>query len=94
MYEVIRVDGSVTSLTALRSAMYRMSGEFSLICRRDGDSYVVESTVEIGENAIRDLLRHINDYQLREIVSRQTAVMRDAILGAALLRLAESGDES
>ena len=93
MHEVIRVDGSVTSLTALRSAMYRMSGDFGLACRRDGDVYVVESTVEIGEDATREFLRHINDYQLREIVSSQTADLRDAILGAALLRITEAGDE-
>ena len=94
MYEVIRVNTSVTSLTAVRSAMYRMSGDYGLVCRSDGDSLVVESTVVLNEDATALFLRHLNDYQLREIVSNQTAHVRDAILGAALLRLAESeGDE-
>lgn len=73
--------------------MYRMSGDFGLACRREGGVYVVESTVEIGEDATRQFLKHINDYQLREIVSSRTADLRDAILAAALLRVTEARDE-
>lgn len=89
MREVVRVDASVTSLIALRSAMYRMSGDLGLACRQDGDCFVIESIESLDDDTTTLLLRHINDYQLREMVSERTAGMRDAILGAALLRLAE-----
>lgn len=89
MHEVVRVDANVTSLTALRNAIYRMSGELGLACRQDDDSYVIESVVPTDDETTSLLLRHINDYQLRELVSERTAGLRDAILGAALLRLAE-----
>jgi len=89
MHELIRIDSSITSITALRNAMYRMSGDLGLVCRKEAESYVVESNEIVGDDSMKLFLRHINDYQLREIVSEQTADMRDAILGAALLRLTE-----
>lgn len=55
----------------------------------EAESYIVESTEVVGDDSMKLFLRHINDYQLREIVSEKTANMRDAILGAALLRLTE-----
>ena len=94
MHELIRIDSSITSLTALRNAMYRMSGDLGLVCRMEANSYIVESTEIVGDDAMKLFLRHINDYQLREIVSEKTTDMRDAILGAALLRLTEhEGDK-
>lgn len=93
MHEVVRVDANVTSLTALRNAIYRMSGELGLACRQDDDSYVIESVVPTDDETTSLLLRHINDYQLRELVSERTAGLRDAILGAALLRLAEPEED-
>lgn len=93
MYEVVRAGCDVTSITAIRSAIYRMSGELGLICRKDGESYVVESTEQVDGETLKLFLRHLNDYQLRETILERTGVMRDAILGAALMRLTESEDD-
>ena len=90
MFEIVRFDSKITSVTSVRNAMYRMSARHGLICRLDGDEIVVESHAQLDEAEILTLTRHVNDYQLREIIKQETASVRDAVLAAALIRITET----
>ena len=70
--------------------MYRMSAHQGLICRLEGNDIVIESQGPIDESEIQKLMRHVNDYELRETISRETAAVRDAVLAAALIRITET----
>ena len=92
MIEVVRFDSRVTSLSSVRKGIYRMSGTLGLICREDGSDFVVESNAELNQLEIVTLMRHVNDYQLRESISQETAAIRDAVLAAALIRITREHD--
>ena len=90
--DVLRLDSRITSVFAVRMGIYRMSAVLGLACRLDGDDIVVESMHVPEQSQVSLLLRHINDYQLRETIGEKTAPVRDAILAAALLRITEQRD--
>ena len=93
MVELIQLDAKITSITAVRLAIYRLSTNLGLMCRLDGDQIVVESLVPVDDRDLALLMRHINDYQLREIIGQRTSSMRDAILAVALIRITEQRDD-
>ena len=94
MVELIQLDARITSITAVRLAMYRLSTNLGLVCRLDGDQIIVESHAPLNDTDLALLMRHVNDYQLREIIGQRTSPMRDAILAVALLRVTEQRDDS
>lgn len=94
MVELIQLDARITSITAVRLAIYRLSTNLGLVCRLDGDQIIVESLAPVDDTDLALLMRHINDYQLREIIGQRTASMRDAILAVALHRITEQREES
>lgn len=93
MYDVLAIQQEVASLTAVQSAIYRCSASLGLMIRVDEGMFHVLSTREIEDDELDELLRHINDYQLREVIFGRTQKYRDAILGAALIRLTSQQDE-
>jgi His-Xaa-Ser system protein HxsD len=93
MYDVLAIQREVVSLNAVQSAVYRCSATLGLMIRVDEEMIHVLSTRKIEDDEVDALLRHINDYQLREVVFGRTQKYRDAILGAALIRLTSQQDE-
>ena len=93
MYDVLAIQQEVASLTAVQSAIYRCSASLGLMIRVDEGMFHILSTREIEDDELDELLRHINDYQLREVIFGRTQKYRDAILGAALIRLTSQQDE-
>ena len=91
--EVLRLDARITSVSAVRMGIYRLSADMGLTCRLDGDEIVIESIREVEQSEVLLLLRHINDYQLRETIGERTSAIRDAILAAALLRITEQRED-
>ena len=66
MYDVLAIQQEVASLTAVQSAIYRCSASLGLMIRVDEGMFHILSTREIEDDELDELLRHINDYQLRE----------------------------
>lgn len=91
MIEVVRLDAASVSLSSVQSALYRMSGNHGLMCRVEEREIVVLGTRMMSEDELSILLRHVNDYVLREDIELRTEKMRDAILGAALIKVTGAG---
>ncbi|MBU6174394.1 MAG: hypothetical protein KGQ60_11350 [Planctomycetes bacterium] len=87
LIEVVRLDTASVSLSSVQSALYRMSGNHGLMCRVEKKEIVVLGTKMMNEDELSILLRHVNDYVLRENIELRTGKMRDAILGAALIKV-------
>lgn len=93
MLDVITIGKDTASNTAIRKAIYRSSGDLGLTVISDVDGHRILSTRELTLNELNTLLRDINDYALREIIAEETRVYRDAILGAALIRITSQQNE-
>ena len=94
MHEIARFDGRLTSVESVRKAIYRFGGGEGFSCRLIDDDIVIHALNPVSEETLALLFRHVNDYELRKIVTAQTLNIRDAVLGAALLRVAEQRDDS
>lgn len=89
MFEALVIQAQVASVTAVQKAVYRCSADLGLLVRVDDDCIKVNSTRELTADEKDVLLRHVNDYALREKIANETEDYRNAILAAALLRLSE-----
>jgi His-Xaa-Ser system protein HxsD len=93
MLDVITIAKDTASNTAIQKAIYRSSGELGLTVVSDAHGHRISSTRELSLIELNTLLRDINDYALREIIAEETRVYRDAILGAALIRVTSQQNE-
>jgi len=87
MFDVLTVSHEATSNSALQGALYRCSAHLGLTFKSEADGHHIYSSRELTTQELDELLRNINDYSLREIVFERTQDYRNAILGAALIRL-------
>ena len=93
MIDVLTVAIEAASHSALQSAIYRCSADLALTFKRELDGNHIYSSRALTIQELEELLRHINDYSLREIVFQRTQNYRDAILGAALIRLTSQQED-
>jgi His-Xaa-Ser system protein HxsD len=93
MLDVITIDKEAASLTAIQKAIYRSSGDLGLTVSSDVEGHHILSSRELTLVELNTLLRDVNDYALREIIAEETRVYRDAILGAALIRVTSQQNE-
>ena len=92
MFDVLTIATEAASRSAIQSAIYRLSSDLGLTFKSEHDGNHIYCSRELTAQELDELLRHINDYSLREIVFHRTQDYRDAILGAALIRLTSQQD--
>ena len=93
MFDVLTIAPEAASHAVIQSAIYRCSSDLGLTFRALGDGTHIYSSRELTTQELEELLRHVNDYSLRELVFERTQNYRDAILGAALIRLTSQQDD-
>ena len=94
MFEALSIQAQVASVTAVQKAVYRCSADLGLLVLVDKGCIKILSTRELTIEETDILLRHVNDYALREKIANETEEYRNAILAAALLRLYDHKSEA
>ena len=87
---LIKIDTAIYSLTAIKKAAYKFADRASLILSNEPNNMVVVAfDFKKGtdqDKCIFDFCNEILDQDLREIVSRETAPIRNIILAHAFSR--------
>ena len=92
MQTVLKLDPRAASVTAVQKAIYRMSGRIPLTFLSRPDEICLLANRTLSSDEELELLRHINDYTLRETITRETEGFRDAVLGVALMRIIDQSE--
>lgn len=89
----LKISRQFASPTAIQKAIYRLSpfGEFNVCEAKDSFEIEIIPLKELSAEELKaELNRHINDYNLREVVADQTAVVRGLLYAQAFSKVTKS----